>query len=48
MEIQVHVGGWRNTLVKVTLTAIPVHVSIAVEVSPWIYKDIDRLRRAFI
>jgi hypothetical protein len=38
-----------RTLTKVTLTAIPIHVSIVVvEVSPWIYKEIDRLRRAFI
>jgi hypothetical protein len=28
--------------------AIPIHVSITVEVSPWIYKEIYKLRRAFI
>jgi hypothetical protein len=38
----------RIMLVKVTLTTIPIHVSITVEVSPWIYKEIDRLRWAFI
>jgi hypothetical protein len=34
----------RTTLTKVTLTAIPIHVSIAVKVSPWIYKEIDKIR----
>jgi hypothetical protein len=38
----------RTTLTKVTLTAIPIHVSIVVEVLPWIYQEINRLRRAFI
>jgi hypothetical protein len=38
----------RTTLTKVTLTAIPIQVSIAVELLPWIYKEIDKLRRAFI
>jgi hypothetical protein len=34
----------RTTLTKVTLSAIPIHVSIVVSVSPWIYQAIDRLR----
>jgi hypothetical protein len=38
----------RTTLMKVTLTAILMHVSIAVKVSPWIYEEIDKIRRAFI
>jgi hypothetical protein len=38
----------RTTLTKVTLSAIPIHVSIAVEVSLWIYHEIDRLHRAFV
>jgi hypothetical protein len=38
----------RTTLTKVTLSAIPIHVSKAVEVSPWIYHEIDRLHRAFM
>jgi hypothetical protein len=32
-----------TTPMKVTRTAIPIHVSIAVEVSPWIYKEIDKI-----
>jgi hypothetical protein len=36
------------TLVKVTLLAIPIHVSITMSVSPWIYQDIDKLCRRFI
>jgi hypothetical protein len=42
-RIQVMSWAGRTTLVKVMLTAIPVHVSIVVEVSPWIYKEINRL-----
>jgi hypothetical protein len=38
----------RTTLVKVTLSAILVHISIAVKVSPWIFRAIDKLRRGFI
>jgi hypothetical protein len=38
----------RTMLTKVTLTAIPIHVSIAVEVSPWIYKEINKIRRACV
>jgi hypothetical protein len=38
----------RTTVVKAVLTAIPIHVAIAVGIAPPIYKAIDRLRRAFI
>jgi hypothetical protein len=38
----------RTMLMKVTLTVIPMHVSITVEVSPWIYEEIDKIRRAFV
>jgi hypothetical protein len=37
----------RTVLAKVTLSAIPIHISIAVFVSPWIFQAIDKLRRAF-
>jgi hypothetical protein len=37
-----------TTLTKVTLTTIPIHVSIVVELSPWIRKEIDKFKRAFI
>jgi hypothetical protein len=33
----------RTMVTKVTLIVIPIHVSIAVEVSPWIYKEIAKL-----
>jgi hypothetical protein len=35
-------------LTEVALSAIPVHISIAVKVSPWIYRDIDKLHQGFI
>jgi hypothetical protein len=38
----------RVTLVQSTLSAIPVHLSIAVCLSPWAIQRIDKLRRAFI
>jgi hypothetical protein len=38
----------RTMLAKVTVSAIPVHISIAVKVSPWIYCAIDKLHRGFI
>jgi hypothetical protein len=38
----------RTTLAKVTLSAILIHISIAVKVHPGALKDIDRLRRAFV
>jgi hypothetical protein len=37
-----------TTLTKAALSAIPIHVTIAVAVSPTINKLIDKLRRAFI
>jgi hypothetical protein len=40
-------AGW-TTLTRVTLSAIPVHVSIVVVVSPWIYQAIDKIRCGFI
>ena len=36
------------TLVKTTLSAIPVHTSICCALSPWAIKEIDRRRRAFL
>jgi hypothetical protein len=38
----------RTTLVKVTLSAIPIHTSIAVKISPATFKAIDQLRRIFV
>jgi hypothetical protein len=38
----------RTALAKATLSAIPVHTAIAIVLSPWAIKTIDRLRRAFI
>jgi hypothetical protein len=38
----------RTTLTKVTLSAIPVHVSIAVRVDPWIIRMVDKFHHAFI
>jgi hypothetical protein len=38
----------RVTLTKTTLSAISVHVSIMVVVSPWIIKLIEKIQRAFI
>jgi hypothetical protein len=38
----------RTTLVKATLSAIPVHTSIAICLSPWAINAIDKLHRAFI
>jgi hypothetical protein len=35
-------------LVKVTLSVISIHISIAVKVTPAIFKAINRLRSAFI
>jgi succinate dehydrogenase/fumarate reductase cytochrome b subunit len=36
------------TLIKVTLSVIPINISIAVAVSPWIYHGINRVRHLFI
>jgi hypothetical protein len=41
-----HAG--RATLTKVTLSAIPVHVSIASGLSNWAVRQIDKRRRAFL
>jgi hypothetical protein len=41
-----HAG--RATLTKVTLSAIPVHVSIACGLSSWALRQIDKRRRAFL
>jgi hypothetical protein len=38
----------RTTLTKVTLSTIPIHISIAVSVRPNIYRAIDNIRRAFV
>ena len=38
----------RTTLVKTTLSAIPVHTLIALCLSSWAIECIDKLRRAFI
>lgn len=38
----------RCTLVRSTLSAIPVHVSIVLCLSPWAIREIDRRRRAFL
>jgi hypothetical protein len=38
----------RALLAKVTLSAIPIHISIATCLSPWAIEQIDKLRRAFL
>lgn len=38
----------RTTLTKVTLTAIPIHISIAVSLSSWMIKSIDKIWKAFV
>lgn len=38
----------RTTLAKTTLTAIPIHISIAVELSPWIIKALEKITKAFV
>jgi hypothetical protein len=38
----------RTTLTVVTLSAIPTHIAIAVCLSPWAVKQIDKRRRAFL
>lgn len=38
----------RTVLVKVKMSAIPVHTAIAVALSPWAIQCIDRRRRAFL
>ena len=36
----------RSVLVKVTMTEIPIYLSIAVALSPWVIQAIDKLWRA--
>jgi len=38
----------RMALTNATLSAVPVHTSIAIGLSQWALKHIDKLRRAFI
>ena len=38
----------RAVLVKSTLSAVPVHVSIGICLSKWAIREIDKLRRAFL
>jgi hypothetical protein len=38
----------RTTLVKATLSSIPIHTSITLCLSPWAIDMIDKLRRAFV
>jgi hypothetical protein len=37
----------QTALTEATLFAVPVHVSITVQVHPWIIKMVDKFRRAF-
>ena len=38
----------RTVLIKSTLSAIPTHSAIAVNLSPWVIKSIDTIRRGFL
>jgi hypothetical protein len=38
----------RTTLTKITLSPIPIHVSIAVDVDPWVLRAMDKIRSAFM
>ena len=38
----------RAVLIKAKLSAIPVHTALAIEISPWAIKCIDKLRRSFL
>ena len=38
----------RTVLVKVKLSAIPVHIALAISLPPWVIQCIDKRRRAFI
>lgn len=38
----------RVVLIKSTLSAIPTHTALAVNISPWVIKSIDSLRRGFL
>lgn len=35
-------------MIKTTLSAIPIHTALAVEISPWIIKCVDKVRRSFL
>jgi hypothetical protein len=43
-----HALAGRTTLTKSTLSAIPIHVSIAVTIDPWILRAMDKIRGDFI
>ena len=56
-KVAARIPGWKGqllnvagrvALVKATLSAIPIHTSIALCLSPWAIQAIDKLRRAFI
>ena len=38
----------RTVLVRVKLSAIPVHTALAISLSPWVIQCIDKRRRAFL
>ena len=38
----------RTVLIKSTLSAIPTHTALAVKISPWTIKCIDKIRRGFL
>jgi hypothetical protein len=38
----------RTTLTKVMLSVVPIHISIAIEISQWILHAIDKIRRSFV
>jgi hypothetical protein len=49
MESRSHVlRAGHTTLIKVTLSAIPIHISLIVELLPWASQSIDMLRKSFI
>ena len=56
-KVTARIPGWKGqllnvagrvALVKATLSAIPIHTSIALCLSPWAIQGIDKLRHAFI
>ena len=38
----------RTVLIKSKLSVIPIHTALAIEISPWVIKCIDKLRRSFL
>ena len=38
----------RTVLIKAKLSAIPIHTALAIEISPWVTKCIDKIRRSFL